>query len=81
MKAINEIKDELDKNIIKRRGIAVKSYRRKEWYNGYIKGLEMAIYLINKETNSSSSEKPIYLSACENKFNLNTKNSKEAKKQ
>ncbi len=49
MKAINEIKDELDKNIIKRKGIAVKSYRRKEWYNGYIKGLEMAIYLINKE--------------------------------
>ncbi len=49
MKAINEIKDELDKNIIKRKGIAVKSYRRKQWYNGYIKGLEMAIYLINKE--------------------------------
>ncbi len=49
MKAINEIKDELDKNIIKRKGIAVKSYRRKEWYNGYIKGLEMAIYLNNKE--------------------------------
>ena len=59
MKAKDEIKDELDKNIIKRKGIAVKSYRRKEWYNGYIKGLEMAIYLINKETNSSSSDKAV----------------------
>ncbi len=33
------------------------------------------------EVNSANSEKPIYLSACENKFKLNTKNSKEVKKQ
>ncbi len=43
---------------------------------------EFANHLAKGKTklNTNNSEKPIYLSACENKFKLNTKNSKEVKK-
>lgn len=43
-----EIEDELTRSKDIRARTKAQHVRKKEWFNGYIKGLEMCKYLINK---------------------------------